>query len=250
MTVFVVEDIIEDAYNLANIKSLLSGDTLSANEVTKGLNVLSQIIHSLMSEPFFSPFLRTLEIDNTSSNEIWIGRDIDTVNTSVQVINDNPFQVIYSAFYKKDNDNLLYNLKIRPYADYGNIGIDYESSYPVYLYYTNVTQINTDETYDNYTRIILYPTSTNLYLTLIGSSQLLDSNGDVNQKVIPSLELYLKYALAYELAALYGKTDEFDKTSKVSRMRELYRNIKENLEILPQVEDNSSLFRRNTIFNW
>jgi hypothetical protein len=233
---FTAAQIIKNAFYLANIKSQAAQDTLSSNETEIGLNILNEILDSLTNNPSFSSYENISKIENITTPEIWIGSSINNAASNVTVVNAIPYMVIYSAQCFVSNDAtqkpLNYPLIIMPYA---TLSVHYyvnREGIPQYLYYTTISDIDPAQTTNDngvYNKILLDPApgDQGITLNLIGIKQYPEVSDSTNV-IMPTFSLFLQYAVAFELAMLYGKEAEWINTVKSQRKNELFERLLNN----------------------
>jgi len=248
---FTAANIIQNAYYLANIKSIQAQDSLSVLEEQNGLNLLNQILDSLINDPVFSSYETILTIENITTPEIWIGKNINNPIASATVIDNIPFMAIYGANCLVNNSGSQnptnYPLIIFSYTNWTNSSYVKTEGIPQYLYYTTISDM--DNNNGVYNRILLDPSpnTDGIDLNLIGVLQYSEI-GTSSDNILPTFSLFLQYSLAFELAMLYGKETEWMQTSKSMRKEELYTRLVSNNPLDPTISSIKKAYGHSNLY--
>ena len=223
---FTANDIIKKSFYLANILSNQSNESPSTAQETEGLDLLNEILDSLLKTVGFSGFKVFKTIPNIQTTEIWIGTNLVGVPPEgVTFINDIPFMALCGAncfITTNTAGQPLYPLIIYPLTALTRRYYIRAEAIPKYIYYATIE----DDNLGIYNKLLFdpAPNSNGITLNLIGVKQY-DTIAEGTTNLRPTFSLYLQYALAFELAMSYGTEDKWNNTQKSKRKDELYYRI-------------------------
>ena len=218
-------DIIQNAFYLANILSNAANESPSTQQETDGLALLNQILDSLLKQTGFSGFNTFQTIENLITSEIYIGSSlVGVAPDDVTFVVTTPFMAIVGAtvLTTSGNNQPFYPLVIYPYNAINRRYLVKVRSIPKYLYYSTFE----DNTLGVYNKLFLDPSpdsGNSMTLNLTGVLQY-DTVASGATNLRPNFSLYLQYALAFELSMNYGTSSQWT-SQKEQRKDELYNLI-------------------------
>jgi hypothetical protein len=239
-----VENIVDSAYWIAGILSP-PVQTASVDQTALALSELNDIVAQKRRLPWFQVQLQELSFAATTEF-IFIGSTVTSVDTNVTVVNEPFFSTILAATARQSTSR--YVLNIFPYSQADNINWTQSNGFPAAIYYGNFL----DDENNYYTKIQVLPVSTSYTFNLTGIAGLDDYSSE-SDILLNGMQQYLKYELSKRLAGLYNSLDEWMQKNESTRLS-IENEFRQQSTIVLRPRNSSRLSTRTTsttsTFNW
>ena len=220
------DTVINRGFYLANILSAQSQELPSASQQAEGLGIINTIYDSLSALPSFSSLQMWDTYEGITTKELWIATEnVANVPSDVTFVIGEPWMSVTSAncFLTTGVNQPTYPLIIYQFGNWTRRYWVRSQAITKYVYFSQfITDTLTPTKKTTVNRFLFdpVPSENGLTFNFFGVRIKPDALATTDFSP-PTLELYLQYKLAFELAMIYGKETEWVNTPKAKRLFDL-----------------------------